>query len=102
MKIKKGDNIIVIAGKDRGKTGKVSKALPASFAVVIPGLNIKKVHERPKKSGQKGQIVEKSLPIHVSNVMIVDPKTNKGTRIGKKKSGDGYVRIARRSGAVID
>ena len=101
MKVKKGDNIIVISGKDRGKTGKVSKAIPRLSSIIIPSVNIKKVHERSKRSGQKGQIVEKSFPIHVSNIMVVDPKTNKGTRIRMKKSGDRYVRIAK-SGAAID
>ena len=93
--------MIVISGKDQGKTGKVSRAFPRLFSVVIPGVNIKKVHERAKRSDQKGQIVEKSLPIHISNVMIIDPKTNKGTRIKKKKSGDRYIRVAK-SGATID
>ena len=101
MKIKTGDNVIVISGKDKGKTGKVTKALPQKSAVVIVGVNVKKVHERPRKSGQKGQIIEKSLPISVSNVMIVDSKTNKGTRIGRKKEGEKWVRYSKKSGNTL-
>ena len=70
MKIHKDDNIIVITGKDKGKTGKVLKALPRVHKVVVAGVNVRKVHKRPKKSGQKGQIIEKSMPIDVSNVRL--------------------------------
>ncbi|MBU6431139.1 MAG: 50S ribosomal protein L24 [Patescibacteria group bacterium] len=101
MKIKKNDNVMVIAGKDKGKTGKVIKALPERDMVVIAGVNIKKKHQRPQKSGQKGQIVEKTLPIHVSNVMIVDPSTGKRSRIGKKMVGGKYVRVSKKSGKEI-
>ncbi len=70
MKIKKGDNVIVIAGKDRGKTAKVLKALPKKDMVLVDGVNIAKRHIRASKGGQKGQIVEKAMPVHVSNVML--------------------------------
>lgn len=101
MKIKKNDNVIVITGKDKGKTGKVIKALPDRDMVVIAGVNIKKKHQRPQKSGQKGQMVEKTLPIHVSNVMILDSSTGKRSRIGMKLIGDKYVRISKKSGKEI-
>lgn len=68
MKIKKGDNVIVLTGKDKGKSGKVVRAFPREDRVLVEGVNIKKVHEKPKKKGAKGQIVEKAYPIHVSNV----------------------------------
>jgi large subunit ribosomal protein L24 len=84
MKIKKGDNVIVIAGKDKGKTGKITKALPRDNKVVIEGINLRKKHQRAARSGAKGQIVERALPIHVSNVMAVDTKTGKGTRHPKR------------------
>lgn len=74
MKIRKDDNVIVISGKDRGKTGKVVKALPREDKVIIAGVNVVKHHERPRKSGQKGQVIDKTMPIHVSNVMLVDSK----------------------------
>jgi len=101
MKIKKGDNVIVISGKDKGKTGHVLKALPSRDMIIVEGVNFKKVHEKPKKSGQKGQIVDKALPLHVSNVLIIDPKNHKGTRVGKKEVAGKMVRISRRSGAIL-
>lgn len=68
MKIKKGDNIIVLAGKDKGKKGKVALALPKKDKVVVEGINMVKKHQRPRKSGEKGSIIDKAMPIHVSNV----------------------------------
>ena len=102
MKIKKNDNVIVIAGKDKGKTGKVIKALPERNMIVIAGVNMKKKHQRPQKSGQKGQIVDKTLPIHVSNAMIIDPSTGKRSRVGMKMVGDRYVRVSKKSGKEIN
>ncbi len=80
MKIRKDDNVIVISGKDRGKTGKVVRAFPRENKIVMTGVNVVKHHERPKKSGAKGQIVEKAMPFNVSNVMLIDSKTGKRTR----------------------
>ncbi|HEY4486630.1 MAG TPA: 50S ribosomal protein L24 [Candidatus Paceibacterota bacterium] len=101
MKIKKGDNIIVISGKDRGKTGKITKALPKEDRVVIEGVNIKKKHSRPRKGNQKGQIIEFAAPIHVSNVQLLDPKSGKGTRVGFSLEKGKKVRIAKKSKTVI-
>ena len=70
MHVKKGDNIIVLAGKDKGKIGKILKAFPRQDQVLVEGVNAKKVHQRPKKSGVKGTIIEKNFPIHVSNVKL--------------------------------
>lgn len=70
MHVKKGDNVIVLAGKDKGKKGKILKAFPRFDEVLVEGVNIKKVHERAKKSGTKGSVIEKSFPIHVSNVKL--------------------------------
>ncbi|MEK7135430.1 MAG: 50S ribosomal protein L24 [Patescibacteria group bacterium] len=70
MHVKKGDNIIVLAGKDKGKSGKILRALPSENKVLVEGVNMKKVHERSKKGKGKGQIIEKSFPIHVSNVKL--------------------------------
>lgn len=102
MKIKKGDNIKVISGKDKGKTGKILRALPREDKVLIEGVNVKKRHRRPTRTNQHGQIVDITLPIHVSNVMIIDPKTNKPTRIGSKVVNGKKVRVARKSGTQID
>lgn len=101
MKIRKDDNIIVITGKDKGKTGKVTKSLPKENKVIVAGINLRKVHERARKGGQKGQIIDKAMPMSVSNVMIVDPKTSKGTRIGLKVEGGKKIRVAKKSGAKI-
>jgi large subunit ribosomal protein L24 len=101
MKRKKGDNVIVIAGKDRGKTGKVVRVLREKERVIVDGINIVKKHQRPSKSNQKGQIIDKLLPIHISNIMLVDPKTNKRTRVGKKLVKGRYIRIAKKSGTIL-
>jgi len=99
MKIKKGDNIIVIAGKDKGKTGKVLCAYPKDNAVLVEGINISKKHQRAQKSGAKGQIVDKAMPINVSNVMI--NAAGKRARVGKKLIGDKFVRVNKKTGKEI-
>lgn len=101
MKFKKGDNVIIITGKDKGKKGKIAHAFPKENKVVVEGLNMMKKSQRPRKSGEKGQIISIAMPIQVSNIMIVDPKTGKGSRIGKKVVGDKKVRIARKSNQEI-
>ncbi len=79
MKIKKGDKVIVITGKNKGTVGVVARAFPAEGRVIVEGVNIRKKHEKARRTG-KGQIVEKPMPIDASNVMLVDTKTGKGTR----------------------
>jgi large subunit ribosomal protein L24 len=93
MKIKKGDKVVVMTGKDSGKTGVVQKAMPKEGMIIVEGVNMKKRHAKPIQGGQ-GQIIEFAAPIQVSNVMIVDPKDNKPSRVGKKKVGDKFVRVA--------
>lgn len=100
MKIKKGDNVIVIGGKDRGKSGKVLRAFPRESKVVVEGVNILKKHQRPTKNNQKGQIVDKTMPIHVSNVMIVDGK-GKRSRVGYRTVGEQKQRFARTTKSEI-
>lgn len=70
MHVKRGNNVIVLAGKDKGKTGKILKAFPKEDRVLVDGVNFKKVHEKSKKRGSKGQVIEKNFPIHVSNVKL--------------------------------
>lgn len=101
MKIKKGDKVIVIAGKDRGKTGIVSIVIPKGNQVLVDGVNIKKKHLKSRQKDKGGQIVEKALPIHASNVMLVDSKTNKRTRISIKRNNGVRVRVAKKSGQEI-
>ncbi len=101
MYIKKGDNVIVISGKDKGKLGSVSRALPHLDKVFVEGVNLVKRHQRARKAGQKGQIISVSLPIHVSNVSLLDPKTGKPTRIGVKMSAGKRLRVSKKSGSEI-
>lgn len=101
MKIRKDDNVIVISGKDKGKTGKVLKAFPRENKVLIAGVNVIKRHERPRKTGSKGQIVDKTMPINVSNVMIIDPKDGKRTRVGLKVEGPKKIRVTKNSGSTL-
>ncbi len=101
MKIKKGDTVIVITGRDKGKTGEVIKAMPADSQVVVRGINLVKRHTKPTQENAGG-IISKEAPIHVSNVALIDPKTNKATRVGFKIEKDGQkVRIAKKSGEII-
>lgn len=101
MKIKKGDTIVVIAGANKGKEGKVAEALPAQSRVVVDGVNMRKRHSKARKSGEKGQIVEYAAPLHVSNVALKDPKTGKPTRTGVKMEGKKKVRVAKKSGSTV-
>lgn len=101
MKLKKGDNVIVTTGKDKGKKGKIVRVLVAENRVIVEGANMMKRHQRPRKSGEKGSMRNIEMPINVSNVMMLDPKSGKPTRLGKKKVGDKMVRIARKSNQEI-
>ena len=102
LKIKKGDKVVVIAGKDKGKTGEVLRVLPKDMRVVVQGVNMVKRHTRPAM-GEPGGIVEREAALHVSNVAHLDPKESKPTRVGFKILDDGRkVRFAKRSGEVLD
>jgi large subunit ribosomal protein L24 len=101
MKIRKDDMVIVVSGKDKGKKGKVARAFPASDRVIVEGINLKKHHERARKSGQKGQVIDKAAPLHVSNVMLIDPKSGKGTRVGVKREEGKRARVAKKSKSEI-
>ena len=102
FKIKKGDKVVVLAGRDKGKSGEVLRVLVADERVVVQGVNMVKRHTR-QSPGQQGGIVEKEAAIHISNVAHIDPKSSKPTRVGYKVLGDGRkVRFARRSGEVLD
>ena len=101
MKIKKGDKVMVMKGKDAGKSGVIEKAFPKEGKVLILGVNLRKKHEKARKEGQKGQTVERPMPLQASNVMIIDPKGGKPTRTTTKMVGDKKVRIAKKSGAEL-
>ncbi len=101
MKIRKGDNVVVITGRDKGKRGSVLRVFPTENRVLVQGVNTVKRHTRPRP-GQAGGIVEKELPIHASNVALVDPKEDKPTRVGFKTVDGRKLRVALRSGEMID
>jgi large subunit ribosomal protein L24 len=107
MKIRKNDMVMVISGNDRGKTGKVLKVFPQKYRVIVEGINLRKKHTRPSQKNPQGGIQEKEAAIHVSNVMILDPKTNEPTRLGSRvildeKTGKKKIaRIAKASGEMI-
>jgi len=102
MKIKKGDEVMVIAGRDKGKKGNVLRVMPAEKRFIIQGVNMVKRHTRGSMASAAG-IIEKEASIHVSNVAVVDPKTGKPSRVGIKTIKDGSrVRFARASGEIID
>lgn len=102
MKIKKGDNVIVLSGQDKGKTGKVLKSLPLENKVLVEGVNVFKKHSKNRfTSNNKGEIIDKTMPIDISNIALIDPKTKKPTRVGFKMVGDKKVRIAKKSGQEI-
>ena len=107
MKIRKNDNVMVITGNDRGKTGKVLKVFPSISKVIVEGINIRKRHTKPSQKNPQGGILEKEAPIHVSNVMLIDPKTNEPTRLGSqiilddKTNKKKRVRVSKVSGEML-
>lgn len=103
MKIKKNDNVVVITGKDKGKTGIVKQVMPKENRVVVVGVNRVTRHTKPSQADPQGGRKLIEAPIHVSNVALVDPKSSKATRVGYKIEKDGTkVRVAKRSGEVIE
>ena len=101
MKIKTGDSVIVITGEYKGVTGKVIKALPKTEQVIVEGVSKRKKHVKPDQRNAQGQIKEINAPIHVSNVALLDPKTNKATKVGYKIADGKKVRYAKASGTII-
>jgi large subunit ribosomal protein L24 len=103
LKIRRDDSVLVIAGKDKGKTGRVMRVDPKAQRVFVEGLNIVKRHQRPRQgTNEVGGVIEKEGPIHVSNVMLLDPKDSKPTRVGIERENGKRFRVARRTGNRID
>jgi large subunit ribosomal protein L24 len=108
LKIKKGDTVKLITGKDKGKTGAVLHVEPKKNRVFVEGMNIQKRHQRPRsirdaqRSGEVGGVIEKEGPIHISNVMLLDPKSNDPTRVSIKREDGLRKRVAKKSGEEID
>jgi large subunit ribosomal protein L24 len=109
LHIKKGDQVMVITGREKGKTGRVLKVVhkrdkrtdEVQSRAIVEGLNIVSKHKKPDNKNPKGTIVETEAGIHVSNLMLVDPKTGTPTRIGRKKTENGWVRVSKKSGEII-
>jgi large subunit ribosomal protein L24 len=108
LKIRRDDTVRIIAGKDRGRTGRVLRVDPRAQKVYVEGANIVKRHMRPRtlrdtqRAQEIGGIIEKEGPIHLSNVMLIDPDSGEPTRVGVKREGDRRVRVAKKSGKEID
>ena len=108
LAIKKNDTVLVIAGREKGKRGKVLFVIPARERVVVEHLNMVKRHQRPRslkdtqRGGKVGGVIEKEGPIHISNVMLIDPKDKKPTRVGVSREGSARTRVTRRSGTKLD
>ncbi|SDZ18098.1 MULTISPECIES: 50S ribosomal protein L24 [Tindallia] len=103
MKVKKGDTVILVSGKDKGKTGKILEVFPKKDRVIVEGINMVKKHKKPTQKVQQGGIVNQEAPVHVSNVMYYDKKTGQGTKIGYKVlDTKEKVRVSRKTGEVID
>jgi len=100
FKIKKGDKVVVITGRDKGKSGEVKKVLTTESKVIVDGVNIQTKHRKPSQTNPGG-LEKVEMPMHISNVAIADPKTGKATRVGYKVSGEGKVRIAKNSGEQL-
>jgi large subunit ribosomal protein L24 len=104
LKIRRDDEVVVISGKDRGKTGKVLRVEPKKARVYVEGLNIVKRHQRPLPNAPQREagVIEREGPIHISNVMLIDPKDSKPTRVGVAREGGSRNRVTRRSGTKLD
>lgn len=101
MKLKKGDKVMVIAGKDKGHSSTIVRTIPDKQLVVLDGLNLVKRHRRATQRARKGQIIDKPMPVHVSNVQLVDPKTGKPTRVRIERKDGVRSRVAVSSGSAI-
>jgi len=102
-KIKRGDTVVVIAGRDRGKRGTVRRMVNKTDRLIVEGVNIVKKHQRARQMGQQSQIVEREAPIHISNVMLVDPNNDEPTRVTFRRREDGtMVRVGKKSGEDIE
>ena len=101
MHIRKGDNVIVLAGRDKGKTGKVQKVLVEEQRAIVEGINMVSKSSKPSAQNPQGGIVKQEAPIHISNLSLIDPKSGKATRVSVKHDGKNVIRIAKKSGEEI-
>ena len=102
MRVKKGDTVVVIAGKDKGKKGTVVKVMPKANRVVVEGVNVITKHQKPNAINPQGGIINKEAPIHVSNVMVIDPSNGQPTKVAYKEVDGKKVRVSKKTGEVLD
>ena len=100
-KLKKGDEVIVLTGRSRGKTGKIENIFPNTDQVIVSGVNFYKKHQKPNMAYPDGGIIDKAVPLNLSNIALVDPKSKKATRVGYKMDNGNKVRFAKKSGTVL-
>ena len=101
LHIRKGDNVIVLAGRDKGKTGKVQKVLVSEQRAIVEGINMVSKSTKPSAQNPQGGIVKQEAPIHISNLSLIDPKSGKATRVSIKHEGKNVIRISKKSGEEI-
>jgi large subunit ribosomal protein L24 len=101
MKIRKGDKVLIISGKDKGKTAKILKSLPKDGKVLVDGVNLRQRHLKPKKQGEKGQVIKIPAPLNISNVKIICPKCGKAARVGYKITDNKKYRICKKCKSEI-
>ena len=101
MNVKKGDTVVVLSGKDKGKQGKVLGTVPADLKVVVEGINMVTCHVKARKQGQESAIVQREAAMYASKVQVVCPKCGKGTRVGHKIDGDKKIRVCKKCGAEL-
>lgn len=101
MKLKKGDNVFITSGKDHGRKGKVVEVLPKKGKVVVEGMNLQKRHRRPRRQGQKGEVVEIAAPVDASNAKFICPKCAKSVRLGYRISGESKYRVCKKCGEAV-
>jgi len=106
LHVKKGDNVKIIAGNDKGKEGRVLAVFPSKEGVLVEGINMRIHHDKPTQDNPQGGRIEREMAVHVSNVMVIDPTTGEPTRIGRKRieenGGGRWVRYSKKSGEIID
>ena len=101
MNVKKGDTVVVLSGKDKGKQGKVQRTIPKEDKVVVEGINMVTCHVKARRQGEESAIVKREAPLYASKVQVVCPKCNKATRVGHKIEGDKKVRVCKKCGAEL-